>query len=58
MGEEVQPAVTIGAALGSLTLTEAKRLCTLAEALGQTVAVVYDAHGLHFDGPGLAAVAA
>lgn len=58
MDDEVQPAVAVGAALGSLTIVEATRLALLAESLGSSITVVYDNIGFHFAGPGLAAVAA
>lgn len=48
MGEEVQPAVTIGAALGSLTIEEAGRLAALAESLGVTTSIVYELNGPTF----------
>lgn len=58
MGDEVQPTVTVGAALGSLTISEATRLALLAESIGTTIGVTYELGGVAFSGDGLAAVAA
>lgn len=45
MGEEVQPSVSLGLAVGSLSIDEAELLGRLVDALGGALGVAYDADG-------------
>jgi len=45
LGEEVQPAVTLGAAFAALTIDEAERLAELAQAVGHRAHVTVDEDG-------------
>jgi len=58
MGEEVQPGVSLGLAVGSLTIAEAERLGRLIDALGGALSVAYDPDGAIRVVGDLAAVAA